>query len=100
MGELVQADGTPFDWFKDGHMYSIYGFIDDTTGKVLGAYMCENECLLGYLEVLGQMLTDYGIPQYLYPDKFSVFFPARKQKLTIEEQLQGKTEPTTQFKRI
>ena len=46
------------------------------------------------------MLTNYGIPQCLYPDKFSVFFPAKAQKLTIEEQLQGKTEPTTQFKRI
>ncbi|MEI3395125.1 MAG: ISNCY family transposase [Clostridia bacterium] len=100
MGELVQADGTPFDWFKDGHMYSIHGFIDDATGQVLGAYMCEHECLLGYLEVLRQMLTNYGIPQCLYPDKFSVFFPAKAQKLTIEEQLQGKTEPTTQFKRI
>lgn len=72
MGELVQADGTPFDWFKDGHMYSIHGFIDDATGQVLGAYMCEHECLLGYLEVLRQMLTNYGIPQCLYPDKFSV----------------------------
>lgn len=100
MGELVQADGTPFDWFKDGNMYSIHGFIDDATGKILGAYMCEHECLLGYLEVLRQMLTHYGIPQCLYPDKFSVFFPAKAQKLTIEEQLQGKTEPTTQFKRI
>ena len=100
MGELVQADGTPFDWFKDGHMYSIHGFIDDATGQVLGAYMCEHECLLGYLEVLRQMLTNYGIPQCLYPDKFSVFFPSKAQKLTIEEQLHGKTEPTTQFKRI
>lgn len=100
IGELVQADGTPFDWFKDGHMYSIHGFIDDATGQVLGAYMCEHECLLGYLEVLRQMLINYGIPQCLYPDKFSVFFPAKAQKLTIEEQLQGKTEPTTQFKRI
>ena len=99
-GELVQADGTPFDWFKDGQMYSIHGFIDDATGQVLGAYMCEHECLLGYLEVLRQMLADYGIPQCLYPDKFSVFFPAKKQKLAIEEQLQGKAEPTTQFKRI
>lgn len=99
-GELVQADGTPFDWFKDGNMYSLHGFIDDATGQVLGVYMCEHECLLGYLEVLRQMLTNYGIPQCLYPDKFSVFFPAKKQKLTIEEQLQGKTEPTTQFKRI
>ena len=99
-GELVQADGTPFDWFKDGNMYSIHGFIDDATGKVLGAYMCEHECLLGYLETLRQMLKDYGIPKCLYPDKFSVFFPVKAQKLTIEEQLQGKTKPTTQFKRI
>lgn len=99
-GDLVQADGTPFDWFKDGHMYSIHGFIDDATGKVLGAYMCEHECLLGYLETLRQMLKNYGIPKCLYPDKFSVFFPVKGQKLTIEEQLQGKTKPTTQFKRI
>lgn len=99
-GELVQADGTPFDWFKDGNMYSIHGFIDDATGKVLGAYMCEHECLLGYLETLRQMLKDYGIPKCLYPDKFSVFFPVKAQKLTIEEQLQGKTKPTTQFKRV
>ena len=99
-GDLVQADGTPFDLFKDGHMYSIHGFIDDATDKVLGVYMCEHECLLGYLEVLRQMLEDYGIPKCLYPDKFSVFFPAKGQKLTIEEQLQGKTKPTTQFKRI
>ena len=99
-GHLVQADGTPFDWFKDGHMYSIHGFIDDATGKVLGAYMCEHECLLGYLEVLRQMLKNYGIPKCLYPDKFSVFFPAKGQKITIEEQLQGKEKPTTQFKRI
>lgn len=99
-GDLVQADGTPFDWFKDGHMYSIHGFIDDATGKVLGAYMSEHECLLGYLETLRQMLKNYGIPKCLYPDKFSVFFPTKAQKLTIEEQLQGKEKPTTQFKRI
>lgn len=99
-GDLVQADGTPFDWFQTGHKYSIHGFIDDATGNVLGAYMCEHECLLGYLEVLRQMLKDSGIPKCLYPDKFSVFFPAKGQKLTIEEQLQGKTKPTTQFKRI
>ncbi len=99
-GDLVQADGTPFDWFKDGHMYSIHGFMDDATGNVLGAYMCEHECLLGYLEVTRQMLKNYGIPKLLYPDKFSVFFPVKAQKTTIEEQLQGKQTPTTQFKRI
>lgn len=99
-GDMVQADGTPFDWFKDGNMYSLHGFIDDATGKVLGLYMCENECLLGYLEVTRQMLTNYGSPKLVYPDKYSVFFPTKSQKLTIEEQLEGKEKSTTQFGRI
>ena len=99
-GELVQADGTPFDWFKDNNQYSLHGFIDDATGNILGLYMCEHECLLGYLEVTRQMLKDYGIPKCLYPDKFSVFFPNKSQKLTIEEQLEGKEKPMTQFGRI
>ena len=99
-GELVQADGTPFDWFQDGNMYSIHGFIDDATGKVLGLYMCEHECLLGYLEATRQMLTNYGSPKCIYPDKYSVFFPAKSQKTTVDEQLEGKEKPTTQFGRI
>lgn len=99
-GDMAQADGTPFDWFNDGNMYSLHGFIDDATGKVLGLYMCEHECLLGYLEATRQMLTNHGSPKCVYPDKYSVFFPAKFQKLTIEEQLEGKDKPTTQFGRI
>ena len=99
MGELVQADGTPFDWFKDGHMYSIHGFIDDATGKVLGAYMCENECMHGYLEVTRQTFKNFGVPLALYADGSSIFFP-KDEKLTIEEQLAGITEPTTQYGRM
>lgn len=96
-GDLVQADGTPFAWFEDNVMYSIHGFIDDATGKVLGIYMTKNECLLGYLEALRYMLKNFGIPKIIYPDKYSVFFPTKSQKVSIEEQLQGKQEPTTQF---
>lgn len=96
-GDLVQADGTPFAWFGNDKMYSIHGFIDDASGKVLGLYMMEHECLLGYLEALRFMLKNFGIPKVLYPDKYSVFFPTKKQKITVEEELQGKKVPTTQF---
>lgn len=99
-GDLVQVDGTSFEWFEDGLTYSIHGFIDDATGKVLGLYMMKNECLLGYLETLRYMLTHFGIPKILYPDKYSVFFPVKKQKLSIEEELEGKQTPTTQFMRV
>lgn len=101
-GMMLQADGTPFDWFGDGQNYSLHGFIDDATGKITGLYMCKNECLLGYLEVLRQTLQNFGIPISLYPDKYSVFFPPKKvsDHLTIEEQLNGRTKGITQFGRI
>lgn len=99
-GELVQTDGTPFDWFGIGKRYSIHGFIDDATGIPLGLYMCESECLLGYLEITRQMLTNYGCPATIYSDKFSVFFPPTSAKLTIEDELSGKTQPKTQFFKI
>ena len=101
-GMMLQADGTPFDWFGDGNMYSIHGFVDDATGKITGLYMCKNECLLGYLEVLRQTLENFGIPISLYPDKYSVFFPPKKvdDHLTIEEQLNGREKGITQFGRI
>ena len=101
-GMMLQADGTPFDWFGNGEKYSLHGFIDDATGKVTGLYMCKNECLLGYLEVLRQTLENYGIPISLYPDKYSVFFPPKKvnDHITIEEQLNGREKGITQFGRI
>ncbi len=101
-GMMLQADGTPFDWFGTGEKYSLHGFIDDATGKITGLYMCKNECLLGYLEVLRQTLENYGIPISLYPDKYSVFFPPKKvnDHLTIEEQLNGRQKGITQFGRI
>lgn len=99
-GELVQTDGTPFDWFGIGKRYSIHGYIDDATGIPLGLYMCESECLLGYLEITRQMLTKFGIPETIYSDRFSVFFPPSSAKLTIEEELEGKSKPKTQFFRI
>ncbi len=77
-GELVQADGTPFDWFKNGHKYCIQGFVDDATGYPAGLYMTKNECTLGYIEAFRNMAERYGIPEQLYPDKASVFFVNNK----------------------
>ncbi len=101
-GELIQTDATPFKWFEDGIMYSLHGYIDDATGEVLGLYMCKNECLLGYLEITRQMLKATGAPQAVYSDKYSVFFPtsSSKNKLSIDEELDGKKEPVTQYHRI
>ena len=99
-GELLQVDGTPHQFFYgDSEEYCLHGFIDDATHKVTGLYMCENECMHGYLEVTRQTFANFGVPLALYADGSSIFFPKDK-KLTIEEQLSGITEPSTQYGRM
>lgn len=73
-GELVQADGTPFDWFKNEKNYCIQGFVDDANGYPTGLYMTKNECLTGYVEAFRNMAVSEGIPMAIYPDKASIFF--------------------------
>ena len=99
-GELLQVDGTPHQFFHgDKKDYCLHGFIDDATHQVTGLYMCENECMHGYLEVTRQTFNNFGVPLALYADGSSIFFP-KNDKLSLEEQLAGITEPTTQYGRM
>lgn len=34
-GFLVQIDGTPFDWFGNGEMWTLHLAVDDATSDVL-----------------------------------------------------------------
>ena len=90
MGELVQADGTAFDWFGNNKINCIQGFIDDATGYPVGLYMTKNECMLGYVEAFRNMATAEGLPVCIYPDKSSIFFV--NQKMEKDEE-----KPLTQF---
>lgn len=100
VGELLQVDGTPHQFFYgDSKEYCLHGFIDDATHQVTGLYMCENECMHGYLEVTRQTFKNFGVPLALYADGSSIFFPKDK-KISLEEQLAGITEPTTQYGRM
>ena len=99
-GELLQVDGTPHQFFYgDNKEYCLHGFIDDATHQVTGLYMCENECMHGYLEVTRQTFRNFGVPLALYADGSSIFFP-KDNKLTLEEQLAGITKPSTQYGRM
>ncbi|MDR2432957.1 MAG: hypothetical protein LBD47_00100 [Treponema sp.] len=80
MGELLQADTTPFDWFGNGERLALHGFIDDAAGTITVLYLCKNECLMGYLELLRQTLTTYGLPIDLYADRAGVFFVNTKKQ--------------------
>jgi len=73
-GELLQADGSPHDWFEGrGEKCCLIHFIDDATSKITGAKFLPTETGDGYLDCLYQHLIKYGIPLGLYTDKHSIF---------------------------
>jgi hypothetical protein len=47
LGELLQADAAPFDWFGNGERLALHGFIDDAAGTITALYLCKNEYLTG-----------------------------------------------------
>jgi transposase len=94
-GAMVQLDASPYEWLS-GKKLNLHGAIDDATGEVLGLYFTREECLEGYFEVVRQMIKGYGIPVSTYNDRHTIFF-SPKAKLTIEDQLQDKRRPYTQF---
>ena len=100
-GILLQCDASPYDWLEGrGPAMSLHGIIDDATGAVLGLYFRPQEDIMGYFHVFRQVLETNGIPLCLYSDRHTMFFSPKKDKLTIEEELQGKQVNLTQIGRV
>jgi transposase len=72
-GSLVQIDASPYDWLGIGIMLSLHGTIDDATGQVTGLYLCKNECMLGYHEIMRRMIGVFGVPESIYADRHTIF---------------------------
>jgi transposase len=98
-GLLIQMDATPYRWFGGNAMYALHGAIDDATGKIVGAYMTKNECLQGYFETMRQIIEQNGVPIAVYADRHAIFRSPKADKLTVQEQLEGKQVADTQFGR-
>ena len=77
----------------------MHGLIDDASGQITGLYMCKNECMQGYFEIIRQTLKNFGVPENIYADGSSIFFTTKKDKLTLEEQLSGIEEPMLNLER-
>jgi len=97
-GLLLQMDASPYEWIP-GIKCSLHGAIDDARGNITGLCFCENECLNGYYEVKRQTILKYGIPISIYVDRHTIFKAPSNTKLTIYDELEGKTLAYTQFSR-
>lgn len=74
LGELVQIDGSHHDWFEGrSPKCCLIAFIDDATGRVLGAQFFEQETTQGYLGVLHALVQRLGVPLALYSDRHGIF---------------------------
>lgn len=81
-GFLIMIDGTPYDWFSNGKLFSLYLAIDDATGEILCGWFMPTECLEGYTRLLYLLLTEHGIPENIYSDRHSVLIPRKEDGTT------------------
>lgn len=95
-GELIQMDASKHDWFLNGTYTNLHGAIDDATHTITGLYFCDNECRLGYNQVLKQTFENYGIPEAVYIDRHSAFVSTPRYR-TLEERLQYEKASNTHF---
>jgi transposase len=96
-GMLIQMDASFHPWLEDrSGSFALVAGIDDATGEVVGAVFRPTEDLAGYLYVMEQMVEQYGIPASVYTDQHTIF-RSPNEKLTVEEELEGKEVPLSQF---
>ena len=86
-GELVQADGSPHDWFEGrGPVCTLLVFIDDATSELLALRFVPVEDTRGYLGLFLEYVCRYGRPSCLYTDRYSVFRVNQKDREDCETQ--------------
>lgn len=98
-GMLVQIDASPYTWFFDGIECSLHGAIDDATGEILALFFSPTECLDGYFQIMRIVILNNGIPLAVYTDRHTIFRSPKTDKLTLEDELNGKMAKATQFGR-
>lgn len=74
LGELIQLDGSPHDWFEGrADKCTLLVFIDDATSAIMHLYFCESESTFSYMAATKQYIERHGKPVALYTDKHGVF---------------------------
>ena len=73
-GELIQADGSPHDWFEGrGPKCTLIVMIDDATSKIQLLRFFQAETTFAYFKAIRLYIERYGKPIALYVDKLGVF---------------------------
>jgi transposase len=92
IGELVQIDGSPHDWFEGrAPACSLLVFIDDATGKLGQLSFVKSESFFSYAQAARAYFERHGKPVAFYSDKHGIF--------RVNQPASGTTDALTQFGR-
>jgi transposase InsO family protein len=73
-GELWQIDGSYHDWFEGrAPKCCLISFVDDATGRIVGALFVDHESTEDYLECMRRCISNYGLPVAVYSDRHMIF---------------------------
>jgi transposase len=73
-GELIQIDGSPYDWFEGrAQPCVLLVFIDDATGKLVQLRFVESESFFSYAQAAEDYFRRQGKPIAFYSDKHGIF---------------------------
>lgn len=74
IGELVQIDGSPHDWFEGrAPACTLLVFIDDASGKLGELRFVKSESFFSYAAASRAYIEHHGKPIALYSDKHGIF---------------------------
>jgi transposase len=74
VGDLVQIDGSPHDWFEGrAPKCTLLVFVDDATSRLMYLQFVEAETTFNYFAGVRSYLSAFGKPLAFYSDKFGVF---------------------------
>lgn len=74
LGDLVQIDGSPHDWFEDrGPRCALIVYVDDATSRLLAMRFFPAETTAAYMSTTRAHLAAHGRPVAYYSDRYGVF---------------------------
>jgi transposase len=74
VGELVQIDASPHDWFEGRNPNcNVIAFVDDASGRLMNLLFTPEETTFSYFAAARQYLSRCGLPKAFYSDKNSIF---------------------------
>lgn len=73
-GELIQIDGSDYDWFEGrSPRCTLLVFVDDATGKIVELQFAPHESYFAYCDAARSYFERYGKPEAFYSDKHGIF---------------------------